>query len=164
PLLIRALDASVKIHGENGSQTLIALNRVCIVKRLLGKFDEAESAIQRAIEGAKARFSDQGFYPWTLENLALLREAEGKMDDAESNYAEAVTEYERSCGFPSYEAAEALYHQSGCLLRMGKLAPAEVAIKRAIDVMDKIGNLSDYEKSDYLSTLASILEASGRDV
>jgi len=57
---------------------------------------------------------------------------------------------------------EALYHQSGSLLRMGRLGPAEAVIRRAISVMDQIGDLSDYEKSDYLSTLASILEAHGR--
>lgn len=161
-LLARGLEACVRIHGEKSSQTLFALNRVCIIKRLLGKFDEAESAIQRAVDGARAQFSDHGFYPWTLENLALLREAEGRTDDAESTYAEAVAQYARVCGFPSYETAEALYHQSGCLLRTGKLGLAEAAIRRAISVMNKIGDLSDYEKSDYLSTLASILETTGR--
>ena len=69
----------------------------------------------------------------------------------------------RICGFPSYEAVEALYHQSGCLLRMGRIAPAEASIRRAISVMDKIDKLSDYEKSDYLATLASVLEGMGRD-
>ena len=61
------------------------------------------------------------------------------------------------------EAAEALYHQSGCLLRMGKIAPAETAIRRAISIMDEVEQLSSYEKSDYVATLASILEATGRD-
>lgn len=162
-LLVGALEACMRIHGEKSSQTLLALNRVCIVKRLLRKFDEAESAIQRAVDGTSAHFSDHGFFPWTLENLALLREAEGKTEDAESKYAESVAAYEKISGFPSYETVEALYHQSGCLLRMGKLGPAEAAIRRAISVMDKIGNLSDYEKSDYLTTLASILEATGRN-
>ncbi|HVN18722.1 MAG TPA: hypothetical protein VMU05_08115, partial [Dongiaceae bacterium] len=76
---------------------------------------------------------------------------------------EAVAEYERTCGFPSYEVSEALYHQSGCLLRMGKLIPAEAAIRRAVSVMNRVEHLSDYEKSDYLGTLASILEATGRN-
>lgn len=44
---------------------------------------------------------------------------------------------------------------------MGKVAPAETAIRRAISVMDKIEQLSGYEKSDYLATLASILDATG---
>jgi tetratricopeptide (TPR) repeat protein len=162
-LLERALAASERIHGEKSSQVLFALNRVCIVKRLLGKFAEAESAIQKAVSGTRECFSDQGLYPWTLENLALLREAEGKADDAELSYAEAVAEYEKICGFPAYETAEALYHQSGCLLRMGKTAPAEAAIRRAISVMDTVEQLSGYEKSDYLGTLASILEATGRN-
>jgi tetratricopeptide (TPR) repeat protein len=98
-----------------------------------------------------------------LENVALLREAEGKVDDAERSYEEAIAEYERVCGFPSYETAEALYHQSGCLLRMGKVAPAEAAIRRAISGMDQIEELSGYEKSDYLATLASILESTTRE-
>jgi tetratricopeptide (TPR) repeat protein len=140
-----------------------ALQRKACDKRLLGKFAEAESAIQKAVSGTRECFSDQGLYPWTLENLALLREAQGKPDDAERSYAEAVAEYEKICGFPSYETAEALYHQSGCLLRMGKTAPAEGAIRRAISVMDMIEQLSGYEESDYLGTLASILEATGRN-
>jgi tetratricopeptide (TPR) repeat protein len=163
PLLVRALAASVKIHGEKSSQTLFALNRVCIIKRVLGKFDEAESAIRQAVDGAKECFFNDGSYPWTLVNLALLREAEEKKDDAVKIYAEAVSEYERIFGFPSYETAEALYRQSGCLLRTGNVAPAETAIRRAISVMDKIEELSGYEKSDYLTTLASILEATGRN-
>jgi tetratricopeptide (TPR) repeat protein len=161
-LLERALAAAERIHGEKSSQVLFALNRVCIVKRLLGKFADAESAIQKAVSRTRECFSDQGLYPWTLENLALLREAEGKADDAELSYAEAVAEYEKICGFPTYETAEALYHQSGCLLRMGKTVPAEAAIRRAISVMDTVEQLSGYEKSDYLGTLASILEATGR--
>jgi tetratricopeptide (TPR) repeat protein len=135
----------------------------CIIKRTLGKFDEAELAIQQAVEGAKEQFYNDGFYPSTLETLALLREAEKKTDDAARIYAEAVSEYERICGFPSYQTAEALYPQSGCLLRMRNVAPAETAIRRAIGVMDKIEELSGHEKSDYLATLASILEATGRN-
>jgi tetratricopeptide (TPR) repeat protein len=163
PLLERALAASVKIHGEKSSQTLYALNRVCTIKRALGKFDEAESAIRRAVDGAKECFIDDSYYARTLENLALLKEAQEKTDDAVRIYADAVSEYERICGFPSYQAAEALYHQSGCLLRMGNMAPAETAIRRAISVMDKIEELSGYEKSDYLARLASILDATGRN-
>jgi tetratricopeptide (TPR) repeat protein len=163
PLLERALAACLRIHGENSSQSLFAFTRVSIVKRLLGKFDEAESAVRRAVDGAKECFRDQAFYPWTLECLALLREAESKTDDAVSIYAETVREYERICGFPSYETAESLYHQSACLLRLGLLGPAEASIRRAIGVMDQIEGLSEYEKSDYFSTLGSILEAAGRN-
>jgi tetratricopeptide (TPR) repeat protein len=162
-LLARALEACLRIHGERSSKALFALTRVCINKRLLGKFDEAESAILRAVNGAWEGFRDQGFYPWTLESLALLREAQSKSDDAVRIFAEAVMEYERICGFPSYETAEALYHQSACLLRLGLLVPAEASIRRAIEAMDQIEGLSAYDKSDYFSTLASILEAAGRN-
>jgi tetratricopeptide (TPR) repeat protein len=153
----------VKIHGETSSEAVFALNRVCIIKRVLGKFDEAQLAIQRAVKIAREHLRDDKLYPWTLENLALLSEAEAKVDDAARTYAEAVSAYERIFQVASRETAEALYHQSGCLLRMGKLNLAESAIRRAISVIDKVGDLSDYEKSDYFSTLASILEASGRN-
>jgi hypothetical protein len=46
---------------------------------------------------------------------------------------------------------------------MGKTAPAEAAIRRAISAMDTVEQLSGYEKSDYLNTLASILETTGGD-
>lgn len=162
PLLIRAVAASGKIHGEKSSQTLFALTRVCIVSRLLKKFDQAERAIQRALEIARESFRDDRLYPWTLENLALLREAESRIEEATEAYERALVECERLCGFPSYGTAEALYHQSGYFLRVGKFGAAEKAIERAISVMDKIEELSDYEKSDYVGTLASILEGTGR--
>jgi hypothetical protein len=41
-------------------------------------------------------------------------------------------------------------------LRVGNFEAAEKAIRRVISVMDKIEELSDYEKSDYLGTLAPI--------
>ncbi len=162
PLLLRALDASGKIHGEKSSQTLFALNRVCIISRLLKKFEQAEPAIQRALAIARECYLDHGVYPWTVENLALLREAESRIVDATEAYERAIAEFERIFGFPSYETAEALYHQSGYFLRVGDLGAAEKAIGRAISVMDKIEKLSDYEKSDYLGTLASVLEATER--
>jgi hypothetical protein len=37
-----------------------------------------------------------------------------------------------------------------------EISKPEKAIRRVISVMDKIEELSDYEKSDYLGTLASI--------
>lgn len=42
------------------------------------------------------------------------------------------------------------------------MGAAEKAIGQAISVMDEIEKLSGYEKSDYLGTLASVLEAAGR--
>jgi tetratricopeptide (TPR) repeat protein len=162
PLLLRAVQISEKIHGENSSQTLFALNRACIVSRLLKKFDQADQFVKRALTIASDSFHDQGIFPWTFENLALLREAERRIGEATEAYEKAIAEFERTCGFPSYETAEALYHQSGYLLRAGDFNAAEKAISRAISVMDEVEHLSGYEKSDYLSTLASVLDATGR--
>ena len=162
PLLLRAVQISGKTHGENSSQTLFALNRACIVSRLLKKFDQAEQFVEKALIIASGCFHDQEIFPWTLENLALLREAEGRIEEATESYEKSIAEFERTCGFPSYETAEALYHQSGYLLRIGDFGASEKAISRAISVMDEIEDLSHYEKSDYLSTLATVLEATGR--
>ena len=163
PLLVRAAETCLRIYGEKDSQTIFALSRVCIIKRLLKKFDEAEMAIQKAVLRARENFPDDVLYPWTLKTLALLREAEGRTDEAMASFSQAVSEYERIRGLVSYETAEALYQQSGSLLRMDRLEPAETAIRRAISVMDQVKELSGPEKSDYLTTLASILEATDRD-
>jgi tetratricopeptide (TPR) repeat protein len=162
PLLLRALVASENIHGEKSSKTLFALTRVCIVSRLLKKFDQAESTIQKALAIAGECFPDDRLFPWTLENFALLREAESKIGEATEAYERTVAEYERICGFPSYQTVEALYHQSGFFLRVEDFGAAEKAIGRAISVIDTIEGLSDSEKSDYFGTLASIMKATGR--
>jgi tetratricopeptide (TPR) repeat protein len=162
PLLVRAAETYLRIYGEKDSQTIFALTRVCIIKRLLRKFDEAEMVIQKALRGAKENFPDDVLYPWTLKTLALLREVEGRTEEAMASFAQAVSEYERIRGLVSYETAEALYQQSGSLLRMDRLEPAEKAIRLAISVMDQVEELSGPEKSDYLTTLAAILEATDR--
>jgi tetratricopeptide (TPR) repeat protein len=162
PLLLRALVASENSHGEKSSQTLFALTRVCIVSRLLKKFDQAESTIQKALAIAGECFPDDRLFPWTLENFALLREAESKIGEATEAYEKTVAEYERIRGFPSNQTVEALYHQSGFFLRVEDFGAAEKAIGRAISVIDTIEGLSDSEKSDYFGTLASIMKATGR--
>jgi tetratricopeptide (TPR) repeat protein len=101
-------------------------------------------------------------YARTLETLAILREAQSRTPEATEIYARAVAESERLCGFPSQTVAEVLYRQSGYFLRMGDLESGEKAIRRAISAMDDIEELLDGEKADYLATLASILEPSGR--
>jgi tetratricopeptide (TPR) repeat protein len=161
--LRRALDSYQKIHGNKSVQVVTALNRLCVVTRLLKKFDEAEASINSALLIARENFVDQYVYPRSLENLALLREAQGTKGDATKFYAQAVAEMERISGFPSYETSEVLYRQGGHLFRAGEFRAAEAAIQRAISAMDKINELSGYEKSDYYSTLASILEAQGRN-
>lgn len=57
---------------------------------------------------------------------------------------------------------EALYHQSGFLLRVEGFGAAEKAVGRAISVIDRVGGLSDSDNSDYFGTLASIMKATGR--
>jgi tetratricopeptide (TPR) repeat protein len=152
----------MKAYGENHSETLFALGRICIIKRILKKFDEAESAIQRAVSGAEQCSPNDRLYPWLLENLAFLREAEGRAQEAVSVFETVIRESERIHGFPSEGTVEHLYHQSGCLLRMEHVDLAEQAIRRAIAVLDQVESLRDCEKSDYFATLASILEATDR--
>lgn len=160
--LRRALECYEKIHGAKSLQVVTALNRLCVVTRLLKKYDEAGSAIDAALLIARENFPDHFVFPKSLENLALLRKAEGKTDEGTKIHAQSVAEIERVCGFPSYETAEAYYRQSGHLFTAGEFAAAEASIRRAMSAMDEIAELSRYEKSDYYSTLASILKAQGR--
>lgn len=159
--LRRVLDCYQKVYGSQSLQVATALNRICVVERLLKKLEYANVAIERALVIAHECFPNHVVYPRTLENLALLRQAEGKTGEATETYDRSVREMEKICGFPSYESAEVLYRQSGYLFRAHQLGLAETAIRRAIAVMDGIEELSDLEKSDYFSTLASILEAQG---
>lgn len=162
-LLGRALQAYTQLEGDLGESVVRVLGRICVVSRLLKRFEQSEAAIQRAYEIAVRHYVDRYVLPSTLENFALLREAEGKNAEATELYERAVMEYERICGFPSHDAVEALYRQSGYLLRTHDLSLAEAKIRRAMSVMDGIESLSDYKKSDYAATLATILEATGSD-
>ena len=162
-LLDRSLQAYTQIEGERGETVVQVLGRICVVSRLLKKFEQGEAAIQRAYGTARELYVNRYVLPSTLENFAALREAEGKIADATDLYERAIMEYERVCGFPSHDAVEALYRQSGYLLRIRDLSLAEAKIRRAMSVMDGIESLSKYKKSDYAATLATILEARGSE-
>jgi tetratricopeptide (TPR) repeat protein len=160
--LQRALDAYEGIYGEESEEVVKALARICLADRMLKKFDEAERAIAQAIDISRRQFADRYISAWAIENFALLREAEGRIDEATQLYAESLKEYERICGFPSYGAVEALFHQSSYFLRREDFAAAEKAIRRVTSVMDKIDSISDYEKADYLGVLAFALEGNNQ--
>ena len=157
-LLGRALDSNIKAHGEESEPVIANLNRLSIVARELKKYDEAESTIQRALEIAKKQFPNRSVYPRTIETIALLREEQGRLEEATALYGEAVTLFEGQAGYPAYDTIECLYRQSGQLVRTGRFADAENAIRRVTQVMDEIDGVSDFEKSDYIATLASALD------
>jgi hypothetical protein len=90
-------------------------------------------------------------YVSSVENLALLREAESRIEKASGAYEWGLVECEKLCGFPSYGTAETLYHQSGYFSQSWKFRS-----RREGHTTSNIEELSDYEKSDYLGTLASI--------
>lgn len=161
-LLYRSFAAYERIHGNESELVATVLNRICVTSRMLKKFSEAERAVQRALEIARRRFPQADVLPRSLENFALLRQAQGRSSEAIELYRQAVQKYESICGFPSYETVEALYRQSGFFLRVGDFSFAEAAIRRALSVVDSVDELSDYEVSDYWSVLASVLDSAGR--
>jgi tetratricopeptide (TPR) repeat protein len=161
-LLRRALDSNIKAYGEVSEPVVTTLNRLCVVARELGNSEKAEEHIQRALDIAKTNFPNSEVYPRTLESISFLRETQGRTDEAISIYAEAVAIFERQSGLASYETIECLYRQSGQLLRAGKFADAEKAIRRVVGKMGEVEGVSGFEKADYVATLASALEGLGR--
>jgi tetratricopeptide (TPR) repeat protein len=161
-LLRRALDSNIKAHGEESEAVVVNLNRLSIVARELKKYDEAESTIQMALGIAKKQFQKSHVYPRTIETIALLREKQGRIEEATALYGEAVTLFEGQAGYPAYDTIECLYRQSGQLIRAGRFADAGNAICRVTQVMDETDGVSDFEKSDYMATLASALDGLGR--
>jgi len=161
-LLERALASNIKAHGEESEAVVANLNRLSIVARELKKYDDAENTIQRALEIAKKHFPTSHVHPRTVETIAFLREVRDKIEEAATLYCEAVALFEEQAGYPAYETIECLYRQSGQLIRAGRFADAENAIRRVIQVMDEIDCVSDFEKSDYVATLAAALDGLGR--
>ena len=161
-LLTRALASYTESYGENSEQVVHALNRVCVVKRVRGKLEEAESAISRALELAQSSFTETHLFPRTLETFAILRSSQERFQEAAELEERALTETERLCGFPSFAMAESLYRSGSLFLHLGKLTRAEECIERAISIMDEVEGLSESEKSDYIMVRGQILEASGR--
>lgn len=104
-----------------------------------GRYAEAEKKFLAAVEAAEAFGGDDSRLGVTLNNLAVAYHDQGKLDEAEPLYKQAIKVYERTLGLGHPEVATTLENYAGLLRDTGREDEAEKAASRAAAIRAKQG-------------------------
>jgi tetratricopeptide (TPR) repeat protein len=120
----RALQGYEKAWGPEHTETLATVNNLGVLYKNLGRLDEAEKMLQRALDGYARAISLENLmtYVPALNNMcafASLRESQGRVEDARDWYSQALVGYEKTFG-PDYDRCESLRTSLALLVHGGE--------------------------------------------
>jgi tetratricopeptide (TPR) repeat protein len=123
-MLQRVLQGKEKAWGLEHTSTLDTVNNLGNLYKNLGRLDEAEKMLQRALDGyVKAIGSDSLVtHVPALNNLwafASLRESQGRVDDSKYWYSQALVGYEKMLG-PDHNKCEPFRTKLALLAHRGE--------------------------------------------
>jgi tetratricopeptide (TPR) repeat protein len=117
-------------------QTLSDLGRI---RRILGRYEEAEPLIKRSIALAEETFgTDSVETAGALNDLGMLYKFNGRFEEAEPLYRRALEIFERAYGPDHYEVAVNLNNLAMVLDARGEAEEAEALLKRALRIKERL--------------------------
>ena len=134
---VECLEKSIRFFDqtEHVLNSVIAYNNLGINLMLIGEFDRAENAINKALDLATK--SDHVHMAGILDSLGEIKILRGDLDEAESLFKRAA-KLARERKREWYEA-QALRNLSRCYLAKGDLKKAEQTARQTIDLSEQIG-------------------------
>ncbi len=102
-----------------------------------GNYDEVERMLTVALEQAKALGEGDPRLATTLENLAMLKQAQGGADEAEPLHRRALEIREEALGPEHGSVARTLYRLAELHYARGNLADAESLYIRSLEISEK---------------------------
>ena len=158
----RALDL-VPTGTRDGELARLALRaRVALagIDRALGAYDEAGRAYAAALRDARRRFGPRDpMVAGILNNLGVLRKAEGRYEEAAVMYRRAV---ERLAPRDRAARATLAHNLGGIEHARGRFAHAEPHARRAVELRKALHGTSQPAVAADQVALAAILEGRGR--
>ncbi|WP_428939958.1 tetratricopeptide repeat protein [Fontivita pretiosa] len=126
----------------------------------LGIFADADSHMQQVLRLRRMHLGEDD--PATraaLNNLAVLRDDQGRLDESEQLYRQLLASYARPPAPQVADTARAMSNFSSVLQRLGKLDEAEQMAREAVEQSDSALSREDRESIRYLQNLATVLIA-----
>jgi len=124
------------------------------------RFDDAEASFKNAIEAVKDDDNDPRL-PAAINNLAVLHQRQGRINEAEPLHGRALKLREKILGQEHPDVAQSLNNLATVYLEQRRYAQAIPLYERAIAIWEKTRG-ADYQKiAAALNNLATLYEAQG---
>jgi len=139
---------------QHKAQVAIGYNNLGINLILLGKWDDAQEALERALAVATELDENAREIPMILDSLGELRLLRGDLDEA-SDYLERAAAMAHEHGNKWY-AGQALRTLSRCRIAMGENAKALATAHQALELAERIGDRQAIHESQLLLAESSL--------
>ncbi|TVQ06154.1 MAG: serine/threonine protein kinase, partial [Balneolaceae bacterium] len=129
-----ALALNIAHYGENHSETVSVMNTLAMSLEELGEKEEAYRMYRRIIEIRRDQPEQGSNLAINLNNLAILLQEDGKLDEADELFSEAVDLVARVLGEEHPFMAYILNGYSGVHQDRGEYDLAEADLRRALHI------------------------------
>ena len=163
PLLKRALAIREKALGSSHPDTLAILGVLGPLYRALGRGAEAE-LLEKRTRQTPHRTDEHAADDVKLRNEAATHAAQGKHPEAEQTYKSAISAAEKTYGLEHPRVVHSLNPLADLYVKQGRVAEAELLLKRALAVRQKTNELADLhlQTAQAHETSAAINRQQGR--
>jgi tetratricopeptide (TPR) repeat protein len=137
-------------------QTLSDLGRI---RRILGRYEEAEPLIKRSIEIAEEYFGPESLETaGALNDLGMLYKFNGRFDEAEPLYRRALSILERLLGPEAVELASIYHNLGGLEHARGRHAAGEPHARRSVELRERALGPEHTDVAADVAALAALLD------
>lgn len=158
---LRALDTPRGAQGRWDPEMLDLMFRIGQLHEARGHFVKAAQCYREYVNGVRDICADNVFLLATaLDSLANALERQGTLADAEPVRRESLASFARSTGFDSRYTREQCSDLAAILHAMGRLDEAAIYYRRALELTDDGGVLSEWQ-AECMTGLSRLLIETG---
>lgn len=148
--------------SQSGENLWKALNTQIVKLYEIGEYAEAGKIAHEALHAAKEIFGPNHTQVATsLNNLAALYKAQGKLLDAEPLYKEAISIWERTQGKENPSVASALNNLGDVYYSLGKYNEASGLYEKSLSIFEKTLGKDHINVANVLDNMVELYKKTG---
>ncbi len=155
-LLKQALEQRRELIGTDSDEVVATLNYLGIVKRQLGEYDESEAYYRESIAIHERALGETEELATAKNNLATLSVVQGRLEDGERLFREALELRRKLLGAKHPIYAQNLTNLGASLGMQGKYAEAEPFLREAVELMRELLDPEHPALMEALNNLAKL--------
>ena len=163
PFYEKALELTVKEHGEDSRPTAVILNTLANVHLRLANYEAAKPLFERSLVIREKLYGkEHADVALVLNNLGSLNFRQRKYADAEPLYQRCLAIREKALPAEHPDIAGTVQNLANTCKEQGKLAEAEPLYRRYLTLIEKIHGHEHPKVASALTSLAILLSSRGK--